>query len=95
MKTVRKPLPMTSTDLTLVQSVREDSAYREALMAASGRSLGEHPSEASVLRAVFEAGAASVREQVETVGYAELSAQRDTEARRIARRRQPTWADED
>ncbi|OUZ07562.1 hypothetical protein BHE97_16585 [Aeromicrobium sp. PE09-221] len=95
MKTVRKPLPMSSTDLTLVQSVREDPAYREALAAASGRSLGDHPSEASVLRAIFEAGAASVREHVEAVGYAELGAQRGTESRRIARRRRPAWADED
>lgn len=91
----RKSLPLSARDLSDLSVLRHSPAHRGALADLAGIRLSETSSEATVLHAIWEAGVQAVRERVEDAGYAEMAAERDPAAgKAVARRRPPTWADE-
>jgi hypothetical protein len=94
----RKSLPLTEKDLADVARLRQETPEREALSEMAGIVV-EGIAEAALLHMIFEAGLRAIRERAEERAYASAAedrlASRDTdEARRIARRRRPAWADE-
>jgi hypothetical protein len=96
----RKSLPLTEKDLAEIDRLRAQSPEREALCEMAGVAVGESVAEAALLRMVFEVGLRAIREKAEERAYASAAEDRSAsgeadEARRIARRRRPTWASED
>jgi hypothetical protein len=94
----RKSLPLTEKDLADVARLRQETPEREALSEIAGIAV-EGVAEAALLHMIFEAGLRAIRERAEERAYASAAEDRlasgDTdEARRIARRRRPAWADE-
>jgi hypothetical protein len=95
----RKSLPLSEKDLADIARLREDTPEREALAEMAGVVV-ESVAEAALLRMIFEAGLRAIREKAEERAYASAAEDRRAsgeadEARRIARRRRPGWADED
>ena len=95
----RKSLPLTEKDLADVDRLRQETPEREALSEMAGIVIVEGVAEAALLHMIFEAGLRAIRERAEERAYASAAEDRlasgDTdEARRIARRRRPAWADE-
>jgi hypothetical protein len=95
----RKSLPLTEKDLADVARLRQETPEREALSEMAGIVVVEGVAEAALLHMIFEAGLRAIRERAEERAYASAAGDRlasgDTdEARRIARRRRPAWADE-
>ena len=93
----RKPLPLTIRDLEALDRLRQPGPERAALADLSGTLLEGQVTESVLLHAVFAAGLRIVREEAEARAYADAAEERratEPEARRIARRRRPTWADE-
>ena len=95
----RKSLPLTEKDLADVDRLRQETPEREALSEMAGIVIVEGVTEAALLHMIFEAGLRAIRERAEERAYASAAEDRlasgDTdEARRIARRRRPAWADE-
>ena len=95
----RKSLPLTEKDLADVARLRQETPEREALSEMAGIVVVEGVAEAALLHMIFEAGLRAIRERAEERAYASAAEDRlasgDTdEARRIARRRRPAWADE-
>ncbi len=95
----RSPLPLTERDLADLAKLRVEGPYRAALAhLASGELPEGELTESALLHAVFSAGLRAVREAAEEHSYAADAASyraEDAERRAIARRRSPTWADED
>ena len=96
----RKSLPLTEQDLADVARLRQETLEREALSEMAGIVVVEGVAEAALLHMIFKAGLHAIRERAEERAYASAAEDRlasgDTdEARRIARRRRPGWADED
>ena len=96
----RKSLPLSEQDLVDIARLREATPEREALSELAGVVIVESVAEAALLRMIFEAGLRAIREKAEERGYASAAEDRRAgaaagEARRIARRRRPSWADED
>jgi hypothetical protein len=94
----RKSLPLTEKDLADVARLRQETPEREALSEMAGVVV-EGVAEAALLHMIFEAGLRAIRERAEERAYASAAEDRlasgDTdEARLIARRRRPAWADE-
>lgn len=83
-------------DLTLL---RDSPVYQKALEQLSGEEVGQtERSEAALLHAVFEAGMEAIRQAAQEAGYALIAAeqlQHAKERRDTARRRRPSWADEE
>jgi hypothetical protein len=93
--TTRKSLPMSERDLRDLDLMRRSGVHRATLSRISHVLLTEGSSDATVLRAIWEAGIRAVAEQVEEAGYRQMADERDLAARRAAaRRRRPAWADE-
>lgn len=95
----RKSLPLTEKDLTEIDRLRQETPERQALSEIVGIVIVEGVAEAALLHMIFEAGLRAIRERAEERAYASAAEDRlasgDTdEARRIARRRRPAWADE-
>lgn len=95
----RKSLPLTEKDLADVARLRRETLEREALSELAGIVVVEGVAEAALLHMIFTAGLRAIRERAEERAYASAAEDRlasgDTdEARRIARRRRPAWADE-
>jgi hypothetical protein len=95
----RKSLPLSERDLADIARLREETPEREALSEMAGVVV-EGVAEAALLRLIFEAGLRAIREKAEEGAYAiaaqdRLASGEADEIRRIARRRQPGWADED
>lgn len=91
----RKSLPLSTRDLSALSALRRSPVHRAVLADLAGTPLSETSSEAAVLHAIWEAGVQAVRERVEEAGYAEMAADRDPDVHKaVARRRRPTWADE-
>ena len=95
----RKSLPLTEHDLADLERLREETPERAALSDLAGVEV-ESPTEAALLHMIFTAGLRAIREKAEERSYAIAAADRlasgeAAEIRRIARRRQPAWADED
>lgn len=96
----RKSLPLTDKDLADIARLREETPEREALSELVGVVVAESVAEAALLRMIFEAGLRAIREKAEERAYASAAEDRLTsgeadEARRIARRRRPSWAARD
>jgi len=93
--TSRKSLPLTPGDQADLELMLTSNAHREVLSRISGEVLPANASEARVLHALLTAGLATVREELETAGYAQIAAEHDLQSRKaVARRRRPNWADE-
>jgi hypothetical protein len=95
----RKSLPLSEQDLADIARLREDTPERQALFEMAGVVV-ESVAEAALLRMIFEAGLRAIREKAEERAYASAAEDRrasgeSDEARQIARRRRPGWADED
>lgn len=96
----RKSLPLSEQDLADIARLREETPEREALSEMVGVIVVESVAEAALLRMIFEAGLRAIRERAEERAYASAAEDRRAdgeadEARRIARRRRPAWAEED
>ena len=95
----RKSLPLTEKDLADVARLRQETLEREALSEMVGVVVVEGVAEAALLHMIFKAGLRAIRERAEERAYASAAEDRlasggTDEARRIARRRRPAWADE-
>ncbi len=103
---MRRPsLPLTEVDEAHLQLIWSSPTHRHALDELAGRlSVGAEGegeldlTESALLHLVFEAGLDAVRARAQEAGYAELArgrlSEEQVEARAIARRRRPSWADE-
>jgi ectoine hydroxylase-related dioxygenase (phytanoyl-CoA dioxygenase family) len=96
----RKSLPLTERDLADLERLRAQTPERDALSDLAGVVVVEGVAEAALLHMIFTAGLRAIREKAEELAYASAAADRlasgeAQEIRRIARRRQPAWADED
>lgn len=95
-RATRKSLPLTPSDVDHLAMLRASAEHREALSDLAGSVVSERSSEAALLHAVWEVGMKAVQERVEEEGYAQLAEERDTSRRKsVARRRRPTWADDE
>ncbi|MBV9097267.1 MAG: hypothetical protein JO079_04330 [Frankiaceae bacterium] len=96
---VRRPaLPLTARDERDLATLRRETPEREALARLAGEAVPADASEGLLLHTLLAVALARVREEVEANGYAELAAQRTGEAserRAVARRRPPSWANEE
>lgn len=98
---VRRPsLPLTGKDDADLEVLRTSPAYRRALevLAPSAPAADDDVTESVLLHAVFEAGLAAVRRSAEEEGYAQLAADYaypPAERRAMARRRPPSWSDDE
>lgn len=95
----RKSLPLTGRDLADLERLRQETPERAALSRLSGVDVID-VTESSLLHMVFVAGLHAIREKAEEDGYAAAAAGRAAsrqadESRRIARRRRPSWANQD
>ena len=105
-RVVRRPsLPLTEVDEAHLRLLRSSPTHRHALDELVGRlsagaesELGKDLTESALLHMVFEAGLDAIHARAQEAGYAELARSRSAgdqvEARAIARRRRPSWADE-
>jgi hypothetical protein len=94
----RTPLPLTARDLADLDKLRQPGPERQALAGLAEALPDGETSEALLVHAVFAAGLRAVRESVENRSYAEAAAEKGASAPedfQTARRRRPTWADED
>jgi ectoine hydroxylase-related dioxygenase (phytanoyl-CoA dioxygenase family) len=96
----RKSLPLTERDLADLERLRGQSPERDALADLAGVVVVEGVTEAALLHMIFTAGLRAIQEKAEELAYASAAADRlasgeADEIRRIARRRRPSWADED
>jgi len=96
----RKSLPLTERDLADLERLRGQSPERDALADLAGVVVVEGVTEAALLHMIFTAGLRAIQEKAEELAYASAAADRlasgeADEIRQIARRRRPSWADED
>lgn len=96
----RKSLPLTERDLADLERLRGQTPERDALADLAGVVVVEGVTEAALLHMIFTAGLRAIQEKAEELAYASAAADRlasgeANEIRRIARRRRPSWADED
>jgi ectoine hydroxylase-related dioxygenase (phytanoyl-CoA dioxygenase family) len=96
----RKSLPLTERDLADLERLRGQTPERDALADLAGVVVVEGVTEAALLHMIFTAGLRAIQEKAEELAYASAAADRlasgeADEIRRIARRRRPSWADED
>jgi hypothetical protein len=96
----RKSLPLTERDLADLERLRGQTLERAALADLAGVVVTEGVTEAALLHMIFSAGLRAIQEKAEEFAYASAAADRlaggeADEIRRIARRRRPSWADED
>jgi hypothetical protein len=95
----RKSLPLTDRDLAELVRLRQETPERAALSQLSGVDVVS-VTESALLHMIFVAGLHAISEKAEEAGYATAAADRlasgeADEIRRAARRRRPSWADED
>jgi hypothetical protein len=96
----RKSLPLTERDLADLERLRGQTPERDALADLAGVVVVEGVTEAALLHMIFTAGLRAIREKTEELAYASAAADRlasgeADDIRLIARRRRPSWADED
>ena len=98
----RKSLPLTERDLADLERLRGQTPERDALADLAGVVVVEVEgvTEAALLHMIFTAGLRAIQEKAEELAYASAAADRRAsgeadEIRQIARRRRPSWADED
>jgi hypothetical protein len=96
----RASLPLTQKNENDLRSLLESSSYQNALEELSGTKIADKAlSSSAILHAIFEVGMTTLKQKAELDGYAEIaSAQGKLEVRshrKDARRRRPSWADEE
>lgn len=96
----RTSLPLTETNESDLSILLESSSYQSALEKLSGTKIVDQEiSSSALLHAIFEAGMAAVKKTAELEGYAQIASgitlSSTQQKRRDARRRRPTWADEE
>jgi len=96
----RTSLPLTEANESDLSALLESSSYQFALEQLSGTKIVDQEiSSSALLHAIFEAGMAAVKKTAEIDGYAEIasgiSLASAQQKRREARRRRPTWANEE
>jgi hypothetical protein len=94
----RKSLPLTERDLADLERLRTPTPERDVLAELAGVRI-ESVTEAALLHIIFTAGLRAIREEAEQRAYASAAADRlasgdADDIRRVARRRQPSWAGE-
>jgi hypothetical protein len=96
---VRRPaLPLTERDERALALLRADTPEREALTRLAGAAIPVDMSEGRLLHTLIDIAFMKVHEEVEASGYAELARQRvgtESDRRAVARRRPPSWAEEE
>lgn len=98
-KVTRRPsLPLTETDEDALATIRTTSAFSDALARLSPDPIDPATAtEAALLHAIFQAGVAALRDAAEVDGYAQVAAEQqadDSAHRSAARRRPPSWVNE-
>lgn len=96
----RTSLPLTETNESDLSALLESSSYQLALEKLTGTKIVDQEiSSSALLHAIFEAGMAAVKKTAELEGYAQIasgiSLASTQQKRREARRRRPTWVDEE
>jgi hypothetical protein len=98
-RVVRRPnLPLTEADEADLAHIRRSPASRAALRRYLGNVNPASATEAAFLHALLQAGMDAVQRDAADAGYAELALQQQHDARQRrqdARRRRPSWADEE
>ncbi len=99
-RVVRRPsVPLTDEDERELGFLRSVPECRSALAELSGEDVAAgEPSEAAFLHALLIAGQKAVRSAIEEAGYAATAAEQvaaATTRKTEARRRRPSWADEE
>jgi uncharacterized protein YnzC (UPF0291/DUF896 family) len=94
----RKSLPLTERDLADLERLRQETPERAALSQLSGVDVID-VTESALLHMIFVAGLHAISEKAEERAYAMAAADRRAsgeadEIRHTARRRRPSWADE-
>jgi hypothetical protein len=92
-------LPLTERDLADLDRLRAPALERDVLSELAGVRI-ESVTEAALLHIIFTAGLRAIRETAEQRAYIATAADRlgsgeADEIRRVARRRQPSWAGEE
>jgi hypothetical protein len=95
---VRKSLPLTERDLADLQRLRQETPERAALSQLSGADVMD-VTESALLHMIFVAGLHAISEKAEERAYVTAATDRLAsgeagEIRLAARRRRPSWADE-
>lgn len=90
----RVSVPLTEQDELDLARLSTDPVYREALArVVANEQLTGSVTESVVLHAVLRAGIDAVESAAQQAGYDELAADYQVDnRRRVARRRQPSWA---
>jgi hypothetical protein len=96
----RTSLPLTETNEIDLSLLLESSSYQAALEKLTGTKIVDQEiSSSALLHAIFEAGMAAVKKTAELEGYAQIasgiSSASTEQKRKEARRRRPTWANEE
>ena len=96
----RTTLPLTARDERDLDAIRSAPEYQEAMAAALDLQPGERAdvTDSVMLHFIFTRGLQSIQEEIEAAAYDRAAEERraTSAARRaVARRRQPSWANED
>ena len=96
----RSSLPLTQVNENDLETLRNSSSYQIALEKLSGtRIVDQEVSAAAMLHAIFEVGMSAIKETAELEGYAHIAEKQSSaeieKDRKEARRRRPSWADEE
>ncbi len=96
----RTSLPLTEANESDLSALLESSSYQLALEKLTGTKIVDQEiSSSALLHAIFEAGMAAVKKTAELEGYAQIASKISVastqQKRKEARRRRPTWAEEE
>jgi hypothetical protein len=94
----RKSLPLTQQDIRAVARLRSSSMQRQALSSLTRTGLSQDSSEATYLHALLQAGIRAAQDEADAERYAALAEERfqtRDQRRMVARRRRPSWADDE
>ena len=92
----RHSLPLSEMDLAVLATIRNSQVHKDALESLIDFRFFPETSEAALLHAVFRAGVHALNREIEVAGYAQIAATQSVEERKaIARRRPPSWAEEE
>ena len=96
----RTSLPLTKRNENDISVLLESSTYQRALEQLSGvKIIGREVSTSALLHAIFEAGLSAVKSSAELEGYSQIaegiSKASLQQRRKEARRRRPSWSEEE
>lgn len=96
----RTSLPLTKRNESDISILLESSTYQRALEQLSGtKIIDQEVSTSALLHAIFEAGMSAVKSSAELEGYSQIaegiSKVNLQQQRKDARRRRPSWSEEE